>query len=30
MNILANNREFLKYIQALLNEKFNKRELYST
>ena len=30
MNILANNREILKYIEALLNEKFNISWLYNT
>ena len=35
MNILANDIEFLKYIEiwdkieALFNEKFNKRRLYN-
>ena len=30
MNILANNREFLKYLEALLNKKFNKRGSHNT
>ena len=35
MNILANNKEFLKYIEIwnqikdLFNEKFNKRRLHN-
>ena len=30
MNILANNREFLKYLEPLLNKKINKRGLHNT